>query len=471
MESAISTLHHVYTMGSLFQVRFGFTGLIFLLQFAIALALPLTPLVWERSSPIYPSDDPFYSPPDGYESSAPGSILRSRTVPNPLSLLTVLPIKIQGAYQLLYRTTDSLGNAQAAVTTVIIPHNADTTKLLSYQFAEDASWVNCAPSYALQNGAEFLNTGSSVAEILLVIAALDQGWIVNTPDYEGPQAAFTSGIQAGQATLDSVRAALASGDITGVSSSATYQMWGYSGGSLASEWAAELQPSYAPELNFAGVALNSLVPNVTSVLTTINKGPFAGFAPAGILGLASAYPDLAVLINDSLIPSKVDDFYRAQTQCLDEDILDYVGDDMFSYFTDGDAFLSNSIAQAILAETGLMGTHGTPQMPMFIVKAIADEVSVVADTDALVKKLCSQGAQIEYVRDGLGEHVTELITGSGDAFVFLKNRFDGVPANAGCSTTNVLSATFNLAAIEALGLTVVEALLAILALPIGKIGI
>ncbi|OBT61475.1 hypothetical protein VE03_09340 [Pseudogymnoascus sp. 23342-1-I1] len=458
-------------MGSLLPVGFGFTSLVFFLQLVVALALPLSSPVWERSAPIYPSDDPFYSPPDGYESSAPGTILRSRTVPNPLSLLTILPINIQGAYQLLYRTTDSLGNAQAAVTTVIVPHNADTTKLLSYQFAEDAAWVNCAPSYAIQEGAEFLNTGSSVAEILLVIAALNQGWIVNTPDYEGPQAAFTSGIQAGQATLDSIRAALASGDITGVSSSATYQMWGYSGGSLASEWAAELQPTYAPELNFAGVALNSLVPNITTVLTTINKGPFAGFAPAGFLGLASAYPDLAALINDSLIPSKADDFYRARTQCLDKDILDYAGQDIFSYFEDGDAFLSNSIPHEVLAETGIMGTHGTPQMPMFIVKAVADEVSVVADTDALVKKLCSQGAQIQYVRDGLGEHVTELITGAGDAMVFLKNRFDGIPADAGCSTTNVLSATLNLEAIEALGLTVVEALLAILALPIGEIGL
>jgi hypothetical protein len=49
-------------------------------------------------------------------------------------------------------------------------------------------------------------------------------------------------------------------------------MWGYSGGSLATEWAAELQPTYAPELNFAGAALGGLVPNITSVLKTINGG-------------------------------------------------------------------------------------------------------------------------------------------------------------------------------------------------------
>jgi hypothetical protein len=104
----------------------------------------------------------------------------------------------------MYRTTDSLGNPEAAVTTVIVPYNPDTTKLLSYQIAEDGSWLNCAPSYGLQEGSNFLDADTSGIELLLIIAALDQGWVVNIFDYKGPQAAFTSGIQAGQATLDSV---------------------------------------------------------------------------------------------------------------------------------------------------------------------------------------------------------------------------------------------------------------------------
>jgi hypothetical protein len=454
-----------------FKVEFGLKPLLLFLQLTLAVALPSTPRVWKRAAPLLPSDDPFYTPPAGYESSAPGAILRSRNVPNSLAISSIIPITVKGAYQLLYRTTDSLGNASSAVTTVIVPNNADTSKLLSYQIAEDAAWVNCAPSYALQEGSNLLDGGSGSAEILLIIAALDQGWIVNTPDYEGPQAAFTSGIQAGQATLDSVRAALASGSITGVSSSATYQMWGYSGGSLATEWAAELQPSYAPELNFAGAAVGGLVPNITSILNTINEGAFAGLAPAGIMGLYQAYPDLAAFIDENLIASKAAEFKDAQTQCLDTDITEYIFQDIYSYFSDGAALLQAPVAQAVIAETGQMGTHGTPQMPMFFYKAVYDEISVIADTDALVEKLCSQGAQIQYVRDELGEHVTEAITGAGDAFVFLQDRFNGIPAAAGCSTTTVLSDTLNLAAIEALGLVVADALAAILLLPIGDIGL
>lgn len=164
-----------------------------------------------------------------------------------LSIGGAVPFQAKAAYQLLYRTADSLGDAAAAVTTIIVPGNANTSIVLSCQFATDAAWANCAPSYTIQLGSSPNNGGSGGVETLFVIAALNQGWIVNLPDYEGLQAAFTSGIQAGQATLDSVRAALSSGNLTGISSEAEYQMWGYSGGSLASEWAAELQPSYAPD--------------------------------------------------------------------------------------------------------------------------------------------------------------------------------------------------------------------------------
>lgn len=101
-----------------------------------------------------------------------------------------------------------------------------------------------------------------------VTAALGRGWYVNVPDYEGPLASFTAGVMSGHATIDSVRAVLSSG--FGLAPNGTrYAMWGYSGGALASEWAAELQVQYASELNFAGAALGGLTPNVTSVLSAV----------------------------------------------------------------------------------------------------------------------------------------------------------------------------------------------------------
>jgi hypothetical protein len=242
--------------------------------------------------PIPPSDDPFYLPPAGFESAKPGQILNSRPVPSALSLFQLIPLQLKGAYQLLYRTTDARGNPTVTVTTVLVPKNADPKKVVSYQVAEDSGGeINCAPSYTLQTGSEATYAGTGGIEAALIAAALNQGWIVSSPDWEGPKSTFVDGLGAGQATLDSIRAALSSENITSVSPQAKVQMWGYSGGALASEWASELQTTYAPEVPIIGQVLGGVTPNVTSVIDTINKGLFAGIAAAGILGLGSAYPD------------------------------------------------------------------------------------------------------------------------------------------------------------------------------------
>ncbi|THY24578.1 secretory lipase-like protein 1 precursor [Aureobasidium pullulans] len=435
-----------------------------LFQLSTASAIPI--LHKRMTSPPLPQDDPFHVAPSGYETSAPGTILRSRTL-NDFSFSGIIPLKVQAAYQLLFRTTDSIGNPQAAISTIMVPENANMSRLLSYQTAEDSAWDGCAPSYTLRLRSDLVNGGSLAGELLLIIAALNEGYVVSIPDYEGPESAYTSGIQAGQATLDSVRAALASGSITNVSSAAEYQMWGYSGGALASEWAAELQPTYAPELHFIGTVLGGLIPNVQNVLNTINKGPFAGLVATGFNGLANGYPEIQTYLNQHLIPSKSAAFKKPLTQCLAEDAIQFVFKDIYKFFDNGKDFINAPVVQTVLNETGIMGQHGTPQMPLFIHKAVADEVSPVADTDALVKQLCSQGARIQYTRDLIGEHVTESITGSGDALNFIKARFNGVPALNGCKTRTVITNLADIGAAAGMGSALIGALLALLQIPIG----
>lgn len=171
------------------------------------------------ANPVAPSQDPFYTPTGDWKSTAPGAILAHREVPNPLK-----NVSYSAAYQLLYRTTDSLGDAVPAVTTVIIPQgNANYSKLLSYQIVYDTADFDCSPSYILQEGGvNAFDNGFTYG--------LMAGAIINTPDYEGPKAAFTAGIISGQATLDSIRAALSSTSITKIQKNATVAMWGYSGG-------------------------------------------------------------------------------------------------------------------------------------------------------------------------------------------------------------------------------------------------
>lgn len=222
------------------------------------------PSTSSSQTPLPPSQDPWYTAPDGFELKAPGTVLRVRTAPGNM---TTIASNCSASYNVLYRTTDSQYKPAWAVTTVFVPVRP-VAALLSYQIPYDSADVDASPSYAMYSGIP-----------LDVNQSLSKGWFVSVPDYEGPLASFTAGVMSGHATLDAVRATLSLKDSFLLPNNTRYALWGYSGGALASEFAAELQVQYAPEMNFSGAALGGLTPNVTSVLLTINKSYAAGLAP------------------------------------------------------------------------------------------------------------------------------------------------------------------------------------------------
>src|SRR5262249_3124651 len=145
------------------------------------------------------------------------------------------------ATQLLYRSTDRKGAPEATVTTVLVPTERgpeNVCPILSYQCAIDAVASRCFPSYALRRGA--LAVGALAQfEFLLIAAALAEGWAVSVPDHEGSRGTWGAPYEPGYRVLDGVRATLGS-ERLGLSPSAPVGLWGYSGGGLASAWAAEV---------------------------------------------------------------------------------------------------------------------------------------------------------------------------------------------------------------------------------------
>jgi len=187
------------------------------------------------AAPAAPSRDPWYSPPAAWEAARPGVVLRIREAPNLQNIVGFG--HAAAAWHILFRTTDSYSGPAWAVTTLFAPRTGtpgngeDRPALLSYQLPYDSANVDASPSFTLYAGEPY-------GEIAL---ALERGWFVNIPDYEGPLASYTSGLMAGQSTLDSIQASLAAmQDLVGqVSGNKTrVAMWGYSGGALASEWGA-----------------------------------------------------------------------------------------------------------------------------------------------------------------------------------------------------------------------------------------
>ena|ERR1700760_1006188 len=87
--------------------------------------------------PNSPLNDDFFKPPAGFEKTAPGTVLRYRKVPKPIKFLPGLsPLEPGGAWQLLYRTQNSVGKPEANIVTVLVPYKplAKNNHLFSFSY-------------------------------------------------------------------------------------------------------------------------------------------------------------------------------------------------------------------------------------------------------------------------------------------------------------------------------------------------
>lgn len=261
-----------------------------------------------------------------------------------------------------------------------------------------------------------------------------------TSDYEGLHAEYAAGFQSGHAVLDSLRVALSEGPKVGLAKDARYALMGYSGGSLASGWAAALQPSYAPELHFEGAALGGTVPNITSVLDAVNMGPFGGLAFGFMTGISRAHPNFTKWFDENLLPATKAEFRDIARGCNIGETSKGGFKDFFSYFKNGRESFYDTVPQSVLNWDGQLGVFGVPTIPLFIYKAIGDEVSPVQDSDQLVEKYCKAGATIEYQKNLIGEHLSEDFTGSANALEWISHRLAGTPVpNQGKCLTNYVA--------------------------------
>lgn len=393
------------------------------------------------TTPIAPNLDPWYKVPENITSYEPGAIIRHRSPQNRIAGYASDPINLVSSHHILYRTTDSLGGATATALTVLVPHNADFTKVLSYQIATDSSYVNCAPSYGLQRGHANDGTQVSGEEIFCIQAALGMGWVVIVPDFLGPRSAYLANALAGQAVLDGIRAARASTSFTGIYKNPTIAIWGYSGGSLATMWAAEIQPTYAPELTIAGAAVGGIIANLSTVMATVNKGLLAGLIPSATLGLMNQYPELAPIIEEQILPPFKDAFFRANSQCILADLVQFANRNVLDMFKDPDVFYTNPTILKIMQENSL--GQRTPKIPMFVYKGMKDEVSSYQDADALVDNYCRNGAMVQYYRDSLASHGPMTVFAAPTALSWLNNVFEQRTLALNCSTTTVDSSLFD----------------------------
>jgi|HubBroStandDraft_3_1064219.scaffolds.fasta_scaffold03162_5 hypothetical protein len=366
------------------------------------LARPPHEELQRKLRPLLPSDDPFYQPPPGYQHAAPGTVLRSRDVE--LAFLGLIPQPLN-ATQLLYRTMDMHGAPEATVTTVIVPANVGAEQscpLLSYQCAIDAMSSRCFPSYALRRKAKALGSLAQL-ELLLITAAIAEGWAVSVPDHEGRQGLWGAPYEPGYRVLDGIRAALSS-ERVGISPAAPIGLWGYSGGGLASAWAAETCAEYAPELDIVGAVLGSPVGDLGHTFRRLNGSFLAGLPALVVAALAHAYPDL-----DRVIKEHTNDEGRALLSGLEKlttvgAVFRMAGKNMDDYLDEPlEDILSTPEVTHVFDDIKL--GSAVPAPPVLIVQAVHDYLIDVHDIDELADAYSAGGADVTYHRDAFNEHM------------------------------------------------------------------
>ncbi len=129
------------------------------------------------------------------------------------------------------------------------------------------------------------NAASETANIL---QAVQRGYAVAMPDWEGPAAEWVGAGGAGRGVLDGIRAARAFTP-AGIARSARIGLIGYSGGALATDWAIQMQAAYAPGLRFAGTALGGTPAQLPTALSAFAANPGAA-APSRCFWRGSSAP-------------------------------------------------------------------------------------------------------------------------------------------------------------------------------------
>lgn len=389
-------------------------------------------------------DNSFYEPAKKIlDAKQNGEIIAARRIT--AATLGVAPINVD-AWQLSYRSTNTRGEAIGAVTTLLKPRGniAGPRNVVSMQLAEDSTAGYCAPSYAVQQWSAAAALGQVVvpAEMIIMQGMLAQGWAVALPDHEGPKHAYAAGPLGARITLDGLRAAKAFAPL-GVTHESPMGMYGYSGGAIVTGHAAELKQSYAPELNIVGAAEGGVPADLGALLNTAQNALTSGLILGAVIGLGREYPYFQKFLDrrvnplgKALMAVKDPLCVQYQSQVLpfvnNKELINWPGDPV-----------NAPPVKRVLDETR-MGKV-VPDMPMYIWNSQLDEIVPVGQVNTLVRKYCrdpkarSPQTSVTYTRDHLSEHLIAELAGAPLAVLWLKDRFDGKPAKAGCTTRDELS--------------------------------
>jgi hypothetical protein len=396
---------------------------------ALAAPVAVAALALTSCQGATPGNDTFYTGAITLTGTSPGQILRSRTSTftlDPVARTQVIGTK---SWQIVYRSNNARGVADAVSGTVIVPTTPwlglGKRPIVGVTVGTRGLGDHCAPSYTLSQGTDY--EGAFIAGLVA------NGFAVMVTDYEGlgmpGNHTYVVGQSEGRAVLDGVRAAQRLSG-TGLSTSNPVGLMGYSQGGGGAAWGAQLAASYAPELNIKGVVAGGVPADLGEVAKFEDGGPVVSFTLMAAMGLDSAYPELKL---QNYLNAKGKKLISESNQtCLaTADGVQTIFTTAFKKradYTSSDP-LATAAWKARINENKLGAV--APKAPVYQFHGVVDEMVPYQQAATLRRTWCNKGANV-YWTPVVGEHLSTMVTEYKNGVTWLQSRFNGVPAVSNC---------------------------------------
>ncbi|MDQ2852832.1 MAG: lipase family protein [Actinomycetota bacterium] len=351
----------------------------------------------------------FYNPPATLP-TANGTIIRSESVTlgvglNIPGIVGPLPAT---ATRIMYKSTDFAGKPVAVTGTYLEPSTRWTgggpRPLVTFAEGTQGQGDQCAPSISLTRPLTVTSSTLNVNyEIPNIYGLLNKGVAVVVSDLVGLGTtdrvhSYVNRLDSGHAVLDAARAArqVRGASVTMQSRVATY---GYSQGGEASAAAAELAPTYAPDLNLVAGYAGAPPADLTKVLPGIDGTALTGAIGYAINGFTADYPALKSVIDANVNATGRAALAKVATQCTVDTALSFGFAKTSSWTNSGQSIsaivAANPAAQAVInaQQIGKL----TPTVPMRIASGTQDDIVNHAQVRQLALDWCRKGAKVQYV--------------------------------------------------------------------------
>ena len=369
---------------------------------------------------------PFYTPPSPLTAAAPGALIRSVRV-------TGVPGVPAGAtvWRILFHSTTVYGADVAESGYVIAPSAPAPTggyPVIAWAHGTSGFDAPCGPSL-------FASTGAGPYLLPSLDRYLRAGYVVAAADYQGLGVRdgvhpYLVGTSEGHAVLDATRAA---SHLRGLHTGPDVIVYGHSQGGHAALFAAELAPTYAPDLHVVGVVAAAPATGLSTLIAIIGTPTGAQFLPYSVptaWSWTQAYHDLPV---GTVFTPAGAAFAAAQvTRACGGHLsaaaaAQHLGpQELFAAGASSDPTVD---AHARANDPGNVRTD----VPMLVVQGTADGTVPPALTDTYVTtKACAIGDTVQYLHVPGATHESVVFVAAPAIVAWMDARLAGTPATTTC---------------------------------------